>query len=180
MTLNAVWSLVLDGKVCIFKKKLLISDFQVQIPPIFTETSHRKNISVNASSVGESPLLMNETRLLQAKKNATVTKITTLYNRYMQKCISDCKTRRILRQMVCSCKTPRHWVTSLLDLMSFNFFCDIRKRQAFVVKQLESMDPSCLLPMVWTGLKVSQTVWGIYSCYTLESLNAATYVLSLN
>lgn len=102
-----------------------------------------------------------------------------LYKRYMQKCISDCKTRRILKQTVWSYKTP-HWVSPLPDLMSFIFFCDFRKRQAFVVKQLESMDPSCLLPMVWTNLKVSLTVWRIYSCYTLETLNAAIYVLCLN
>ncbi len=128
-------------------------------------------------------------RLVRDDRKATVTQITTRYNQGMQNTISECTTRRTLKQMGYSSRRP-HRVPLLsaknkkrrlqLAQVHQNWTIEDWKNVAwsdesrFLLrhsdgrvriwhKEHESMDPSCLVSMVQAG-GGGVMVWGIFSC----------------
>uniref|UniRef100_A0A3B4Z7B4 Transposase Tc1-like domain-containing protein n=1 Tax=Stegastes partitus TaxID=144197 RepID=A0A3B4Z7B4_9TELE len=132
-------------------------------------------------------------RLVRADRKATVTQITTRYNRGMQNSISERTTRRTLRRMGYSSRRP-HRVPLLsaknrklrLQFAQAHQNWTIEENVAwsdesrFLLRhsdgrvriwrqQHESMDPSCLVSTVQAG-GGGVMVWGIFSWHTLGPL----------
>ncbi len=134
-------------------------------------------------------------RLVRDDRKATVTQITTRYNQGMQNTISECTTRRTLKQMGYSSRRPhlvpllpaknRKWRLQFTQA-HHNWTREDWKNVAwsdesrFLLrhsdgrvrtrrKEHESMDPFCLVSTVQTcGGGVM--VWGIFSWHTLGPL----------
>jgi len=124
-------------------------------------------------------------RLIQADRRATLTEITTCYNRGMQKSICKATARTTLRWMDYNSRRP-HWVPlqigkrgySLKELTKIGLLKTrkmlpglMRHSEARVRiwrKQNENMDPSCLVTTVQAGGGVM--VWEMFSRHTLGPL----------
>ncbi len=134
-------------------------------------------------------------RLVRNDRKSTITQITTRYNQVMQNTVSECKTRRTLKQMGYSSRRP-HWVPLLsaknrkrrlqLAQAHQNWTIEDWKNVAwsdesrFLLrhsygrvriwrKEHKSMDPSCLVSTVQAG-DGGVMVWGIFSWHTLGPL----------
>ncbi len=206
------WLLVSDRLVWVFQKQLIYWDFHTQPSLGLTENGPKKRkYPVSGSCMDENALLIvrgqgRMGRLVRDDRKATVTQITTRYNQGMQKTISECTTRRTLKQMGYSSRRP-HRVTLLSAKnrkrrLQFaqalqNWTIEDRKNVAwfdesqFLLqhsddrvriwhKEHKSMDPSCLVSTVQAG---GVMVWGIFSWHTLgplvpieHCLNATAYM----
>ncbi len=133
-------------------------------------------------------------RLVKDDRKATVTQITTRYNRGMQNTISECTTRRTLKQMGYSSRRPHrmpllsaknrkrslqfaqaHQNGTVEDWKNVAWSDESRYllqhsdgRVRILCKEHESMDPSCLVSTVQAGGSVM--VWEIFSWHTLGPL----------
>ncbi len=117
-------------------------------------------------------------RLVRDDRKATVTQITTRYNQGMQNTISECTTRRTLKQMGYSSRRPHRVLSAKNRKRRLRFaqadesqfllqHSDIRVR--IWRKKHESMHPSCLVSTVQAGAG-GVMVWGIFSWHTLGPL----------
>ncbi len=134
-------------------------------------------------------------RLVRDDRKATVTQITTRYNQGMQNTISECITRRTLKQMGSSSRRPHQ----VLLLSAKNRTRRLQFTQAYQNwtiedwknvawsdesrfllrhsdgrvriwhKEHERMDPSCLVSTVQAG-GGGVIVWGIFSWHTFGPL----------
>ncbi len=143
-------------------------------------------------------------RLVRDDRKATVTQITTRYNQDMQNTISECTTRRTLKQMGYSSRVPflsaknrtrrlqfaqAHQNQTIEDCKNVAWSGESRfllrhsdDRDRIWRKEHESMDPSCLVSTVQAG-DGGVMVWGIFSWHTLgplvpieHRLNATAYL----
>ncbi len=134
-------------------------------------------------------------RLVRDDRKATVTQITTRYNQGMQNTISECTTRRTLKQMGYSSRRPHrvpllsaknrkqrqqfthaHQKWTIEDWKNIAWSDESRfllrhldGRVRMRRKEHESMDPSCLVSTVQAA-GGGVTVWGIFSWHTLGPL----------
>ncbi len=181
------------------------------ISRIYREWSEKENIQWNRGQLCGRKCLVNVRgqrrmdRLVRDDRKATVTQITTRYHQGMQNTISECTTRRTLKQMGYSSRRP-HWV----PLMSANnrkrrlqftqahqsWTIEDWKNVALSVvsrfllqhsdgrvriwrKEHESMDASCLVSTVQAaGGGGGVMVWGIFSWHTLGPLVPIEYHLN--
>ncbi len=135
-------------------------------------------------------------RLVKDDRKATVTQITTRYNQGIENTISECTTRRTLKQMDYSSKRPHRvpllsaknrkrrlqfaqanqnltiedWTNIAWSVESWFLLWHSDSRVRIWHKEHESMDPSCLVLMVQAGGGGGVIVWGIFSWHTLGSL----------
>ncbi len=133
-------------------------------------------------------------RLVRDERKATVTQITTHYNQGMQTTISECTTRRTLKQMGYSSRRPHlapllsaknrkvqfpqaHQNRTIEDWKNVVWSDESRfllqhsdGRIRIWRKEHESMDPSCLVSTVQAGGGGVIMVWGIFSWHTLGPL----------
>ncbi len=133
-------------------------------------------------------------RLVRDDRKATVTQITTLYNQAMQNTISECTTRRTLKQMSNSSRRPhrvlllsaknrkrrlqfaqahQNWTIEDWKNVAWSDESQLQLRHSegrvrMWRKVHESMDPSCLVSTVQAGAGV--IFWGIFSWQTLGPL----------
>ncbi len=131
-------------------------------------------------------------RLVKDDRKATVTQITPCYNQGMQNTISECTTRRTLKQMGYSSRTPHRvplqsaknrkrrlqfaqvhqnwtiedWKTVAWSDESRFLLRHSDGRVRIWHKEHESMDPFCLVSTVQAG-GGGAVVWGIFSWHTL-------------
>ncbi len=134
-------------------------------------------------------------RLVRYDRKATVTQITTRYNQGMQNTISECTTRRTLKQMGYSSRRPHRvlflsaknrtrrlqftqahqnwtiqdWKNVAWSDESWFLLQHSDSRVRIWRKEHESMDPSCLVSTVQAGGGVM--VWEIFSWHTLYPLS---------
>ncbi len=134
-------------------------------------------------------------RLVRDDRKATVTQITTRYNQDMQNTISECKTRRTLKQMGYSSRRPhqvpllsaktgkrrlqfaqanQNWTIEDCKNIAWSdesrvLLRHLGGRVRIWHKEHESMDPCCLVSMVQAG-GGGVMVWGIFSWDTLGPL----------
>uniref|UniRef100_A0AAY5KDC6 Transposase Tc1-like domain-containing protein n=1 Tax=Esox lucius TaxID=8010 RepID=A0AAY5KDC6_ESOLU len=135
-------------------------------------------------------------RLIQADRRATLTEITTRYNRGMQQSICEATTRTTLRRMGYNSRRP-HRVPLISNTNRKKRLQFARAHQNWTVedwknvawsrvriwrKQNENMDPSCLVTTVQAG-GGGVMVWGMFSWHTLgplvatgHNLNATAYL----
>ncbi len=130
-------------------------------------------------------------KLVRDDRKATVTQITTRYNQGIKKTISECTTRRTLKQMVYSSRrthrvpllsaknrkrrlqftqaqqnwTIRDWKNVAWSDESRFLLQHSDGRVRSWRKEHESMDPSCLVSTVQAGCG-GVIVWGIFSWHT--------------
>ncbi len=135
-------------------------------------------------------------RLVRDDRKATVTQITSRYNQGMQNTISERTTRRTLKQMGYSSRRPHrvpllsaknrkrrlqfaqahqnwnieNWKNVALSDESRFLLRHSDGMVRIWHKELESMDPSCLVSSVQAG-GGGVMVWGIFSWHTLVSTN---------
>ncbi len=120
MTLNVEWLLVPDGAgLSIIKTADLLGFSRTTISRVYREWSEKEKISSERQLCGRTCLVdvrgqRRMDRLIRDDRKATVTQITTRYNQGMQNTISECTTRRTLKQMVYSSRRP-HRVPLLSD-----------------------------------------------------------------
>uniref|UniRef100_A0AAY5L012 Transposase Tc1-like domain-containing protein n=1 Tax=Esox lucius TaxID=8010 RepID=A0AAY5L012_ESOLU len=127
-------------------------------------------------------------RLIQADRRATLTEITTRYNRGMQQSICEATTCTTLRRIGYNSRRP-HWVplistTNRQKRLQFaqahrnwtvkdwkNVVWSDESVETFRIwcKQNENMDPSCLVTTVQAG-GGGVMVWGMFSWHTLGPL----------
>ncbi len=133
-------------------------------------------------------------KLVRDDRKATVTQITTRYNQGMKNTISECTTRRTLKQMDYSSRRPHrvlllsaknrkrrlqftqaHQNWTIEDWKNVAWSAESRfllrnsdGRVRIWRKEHESMDPSCLVSKVQAAGGVM--VWGIFSWHTLGPL----------
>ncbi len=127
-------------------------------------------------------------RLVRDDRKATVTQITTRYNQGMQDTISECTTRRTLKQMGYSSRRP-HWVPLLSAKNRKRRLQFTQAHQNWTIKdwknvawsdesrillqhsdgrvriwhkEHEGMDPSCLVSTVQAGGGGVIMVWEIF------------------
>ncbi len=134
-------------------------------------------------------------RLVRDNRKTTVTQITTRYNQDMQNTISECKTRRTLKQMGYSSRRPHrvlllstknkkrrlqfaqaHQNWTIEDWKNVAWSDESRfllrhsdGRVRIWRKEHENMDPSCLVSTVQAG-GGGVMVWGILFWHTLSPL----------
>ncbi len=134
-------------------------------------------------------------RLVRDDRKAKVTKIITRYNQGMQNTISECTTRRTLKQMGCSSRRPHrvlllsaknrkqrlqfaqahqnwrieYWKNVAWSDESRFLLQHSDGRVRIWCEEHESMDPSCLVSTVQTA-SGGLMVWGIFSWHTLGPL----------
>ncbi len=201
------WLLVLDGLVWVFQKLLIYWDFHIQPSLGFTENGPKKRkYPVSGSCVDENALLMSEVRgewAVRDDRKATLTQITTRYNQCMQNTISEHTTRQTLKQMGYSSRrthrvlllsvknrkwrlqfaqTHQNWTIEDWKNVAWSdesrfllWHSDGRVR--IWRKELENMDPSCLVSTVQAGGGCVM-VWGIFSWHTLGPLIQIEYCLN--
>ncbi len=142
-------------------------------------------------------------RLVRDDRKATVTQITTRYNQGMQNTISECTTRRTLKQMSYSSRRPHRvplmsaknrkqrlqftqahqswtiedWKNVALSVVSRFLLQHSDGRVRIWRKEHESMDPCCLVSTVQAG-GGGVMVWGIFSWHTLGLLVPIEYRLN--
>ncbi len=134
-------------------------------------------------------------RLVRDDRKATITQITTRYKQGMQNTISECTTRRTLKQMGYSSRRP-HRVPLLSDKNRKQRLKFAQAHQNWTIedwknvalsdesrfllrhsdgrvriwrKEHESMDPSCLVSTVQAG-GGGLMMWGIFSWHNLGPL----------
>ncbi len=97
----------------LFQKLLIYWNFHAQLSLGFTENGPKKKISSERQlCLWVRKFLVDVRgqrrmgRLIRDDRNATVTQITTRYNQGMQNIISECTTRRTLKQMCYSSRRP--------------------------------------------------------------------------
>ncbi len=105
------WLLVPDGLVWVFHKLLIYWDFHSTISRVYREWSEKEKISSEWQFCGRKCLVdvrgqRRMGRLVRDDRKATVTQITARYNQGMQNTISECTTRRTLKQMGNSSRRP--------------------------------------------------------------------------
>ncbi len=131
-------------------------------------------------------------RAVRDDRDATVTQITTRYNQGMQNTISECTTRRTLKQMGYSSRRPhrvlplsaknrkqrlqftqahKNWTLEDCKNIAWSDESRILLRHSSSLCQIltlpsVSMDPFCLVSMVQDG-RGGVMVWGIFSWHTL-------------
>ncbi len=131
-------------------------------------------------------------RQVRDDRKATVTQITTRYNQGMHNTISECTTRRTLKQMDYSSRRPhrepllsaknrkrrtqftqahQNWTIEDWKNVAWSDESRFMQRQSdgrvrIWPKEHESMDPSCLVSTVQAG-GGGVMVWGIFSWHTL-------------
>uniref|UniRef100_A0A3B3CGX4 Transposase Tc1-like domain-containing protein n=1 Tax=Oryzias melastigma TaxID=30732 RepID=A0A3B3CGX4_ORYME len=170
------------------------------ISRVYREWSEKEKISSDRKLCGRKCLVdvrgqRRMARLVQADRKATVTQITTRYNRGLQKSISERTTRRTLRQMGYSSRRSNR--ASLLSAknkkLRLQFALDHQNwtiedwknvawsnetqfllqhsdgRVKICRQQHEIRDSSCLVSIVQTG-SGGVMVWGIFSWHTLGPL----------
>ncbi len=134
-------------------------------------------------------------RLVRDDRKATVTQITTRYNQGMQNTISECTTRRTLKQMGYSSRRPhrvpllsaknrkrrlqfaqahQNWTIEDCKNVAWSDESRFLLRHSdgnvrIWRKEHESMDPSCLVSKVQAG-GGGVMVWGIFSWHTFGPL----------
>ncbi len=149
----------------------------------------------------ENTLVMSEVRgdwagLVRDERKATVTQINTRYNQGIQNDISECTTRRTLKQMCYSIRRShrvpllsaknrkqrlqfaqahQNWTIEVWKTVVWSDECRFLLRYSedrvrIRRKEHESMAPSCLVSMVQAG-GGGVMVWGIFSWHTLLSTN---------
>ncbi len=170
------------------------------ISRVYREWSEKENISSERQLCGRKCLVdvrgqRRMGRLVRDDRKATVIQITTRYlnhNQGMQKTISECTTRRTLKQMGYSSRRPHrvpfpsaknrrrriqftqaHWNWTIEDWKNVAWSDEslflLRHSDGRVRiwrKEHESMDPSCLVSMVQAA-GGGVMVWGIISWHTL-------------
>ncbi len=97
--------------VWVFQKLLIYWDFHTQPSLGFTENGPKQKISSKRQLCGQKCLVdvrgqRRMGRLVRDDRKATVTQINTRYNQGMQNTISECTTRRTLKQMGYSSRRP--------------------------------------------------------------------------
>uniref|UniRef100_A0A803KE99 Transposase Tc1-like domain-containing protein n=1 Tax=Xenopus tropicalis TaxID=8364 RepID=A0A803KE99_XENTR len=106
-------------------------------------------------------------RLIQADRRATLTEITTRYNRGMQQSICEATTRTTLRRMGYNSRRPHHWKNVAWSDESRFLLRYSNGRVRIWRKQNENMDPTCLFTTVQAcGVMVG----GMFSWHTLGPL----------
>ncbi len=163
---------------------------------VYREWSEKEKISSEGQLCGRKCLVdvRGQTRmgrLVRDDRKATVTQIITRYNQGMQNIISECKTRRTLKQMGYSSRRP-HWVPLLSAKNRTRRLKFAQAHQNWTVedwknvawsdvsrfllrhsdgrvriwrKEHKNMDPSCLVSTVQAG-GGGVMVWGIFSWHT--------------
>ncbi len=166
--------LVPDGQVWVFQKLLIYWNFHTQPSLGFTENEKEK-ISSERQLSGWKCLVdvrgqRRRGRLVRDDRKARVTQITTRYNQGMQNTISECTTRRTLKQMGSSSRRPhrgpllsaknrkqrlkftqvhQNWTIedwkTLPGLMSLDFCCDVQMAGSeFGIKNMKARIHSSL------------------------------------
>ncbi len=106
------WLLVPDGLVRVFQKLLIYSDFHAQPSLVFTDNGPKKKKYPGSGSCVDKKCLVDVRgqrrmgRLVRDDRKATVNQITTPYNQDMQNTMSECTTRRTLKQTCYSSRRP--------------------------------------------------------------------------
>ncbi len=140
--------------------------------------------------------IRGQRRLVRHDRKATVTQINTRYNQGMQNTISECTTRRTLKQMNYSSRRPHRvpllsaknrkrrlqfaqahqnwtiedWKNVAWSDESWFLLGHSDGRVRIWRKEHESMDPSCLVSPVQAGGGGGVMVWEIFSWHTLGPL----------
>ncbi len=190
------WLLVPDGLVWVFQKLLIYWDFHTQPSLGLQRIVWKKKISSKRQLCGQKCLVdirgqRRMGRLVRDDWKATVTQIITRYNQGMQNTISECTTRRTLKQMGYSSRRPHlvpflsaknrkrrlqfaqaHQNWTIEDWKNVAWSDESRfllrhsdGRVRIWRKEHESMDPSCLVSTV-------QVSGGSVMDYTTKKSNA--------
>ncbi len=171
------------------------------ISTVYRELSEKYKISSERQLCGRKCLVdirdqRRMGRLVRDDRKATVTQITTRYNQGMQTTISECTTRRTLKQMGYSSRRPdrvlllsaknrklrlqftqghqnwtiKDWKNVVWSDESRFLLQHSDGRDRIWRKEHESMDPSCLVSTVQAGGGGVIMVWMIFSWRNLGPL----------
>ncbi len=191
------WLLAPDELVWIFQKTADLLGFsRTPISWVYREWSEKEKISSELQLCGQKCLVdvrgqRRMGRLVRDDRMATVTQITTSYNQAMQNTISECTTRRTLKQMDYSSRrshrvpllsaknrkrrlrftqahqnwTIEDWKKTLPGLMSLDFCCNIQMvGSEFGIKNMKAWIHPALSQQF--GLLMGVMVRGVFSWHT--------------